>query len=718
MMMMMAVFKCVLGLIILVSAGAEDIKTSVNAADAAHLLQSEGLRLGELSKQVAETNRALEDLLTSKLRDIHYATVIGELRSEIDALRRDMHHMKESGPTARKSSDSSETTNEVTNAENTQKTMHWMQSTLVEVRNEMMDLSRSVNVSQQLQRQQQSDSQLQLVRSDVAALQSVSADDVAYRTQLNQTVQQVQDQLQRLDQRQQDNTQHLQRLENNMMDMRLEMQLSRKTEQQRVKSSKKPRQQRSLPDELMEVVAEEEAPLHHVRHEQHLKHEVYALGKMVKTLMAEQHDLQKQMVTLSQMRLTTESNVNKMEQELRSVLRRFKTNQWAKGCREDMVELTSQNKRLTAAVDKLNVKVGGVDQVQSSTLQLFEAMERLEERYDENISVLQREVSKLEFNDAQLTSSVHTLHEDQSNVNDMVKGIKATVTILQEQVHADQIRAALLTAKLANNTLQLTNQSLNQNQQKWHLQQLQETLSSTSPSVEQLRQSLTDVQKHYDHLVRDLPHDCRQVSSSGVNFILPRDSNQVLKVFCDQETSGGGWTLIQRRSDGKEDFNQNWAAYKSGFGSVNGEFWLGNDHLHELTKENTTMLRVDLWDIYGQYWWAEYDTFSVDDETHGYSVQFHGYQGNASDAMASYHQSMKFSTRDNDQDLSNTNCADSYQGGWWYSHCQHVNINGKYALGLTWYDSLENEWIALSKVEMKVRDKRIFSSDNPPGSPN
>ena len=58
--------------------------------------------------------------------------------------------------------------------------------------------------------------------------------------------------------------------------------------------------------------------------------------------------------------------------------------------------------------------------------------------------------------------------------------------------------------------------------------------------------------------------DCRQVSSSGVNFILPRDSNQVLKVFCDQETSGGGWTLIQRRSDGKEDFNQNWAAYKSG----------------------------------------------------------------------------------------------------------------------------------------------------------
>ena len=64
------------------------------------------------------------------------------------------------------------------------------------------------------------------------------------------------------------------------------------------------------------------------------------------------------------------------------------------------------------------------------------------------------------------------------------------------------------------------------------------------------------------------------------------------------------------------------------------------------------------------------------------------------------------------QDLSNTNCADSYQGGWWYSHCQHVNINGKYSLGLTWYDSLENEWIALAKVEMKIRDKRNFNASN------
>jgi K+-transporting ATPase c subunit len=63
------------------------LTTSSSGLDGAILLRAEGLRLGELSKQMAETNRALEELLATKLRDIHYASVIGELRAEIDSLR-------------------------------------------------------------------------------------------------------------------------------------------------------------------------------------------------------------------------------------------------------------------------------------------------------------------------------------------------------------------------------------------------------------------------------------------------------------------------------------------------------------------------------------------------------------------------------------------------------------------------------------------------------
>lgn len=34
--------------------------------------------------------------------------------------------------------------------------------------------------------------------------------------------------------------------------------------------------------------------------------------------------------------------------------------------------------------------------------------------------------------------------------------------------------------------------------------------------------------------------------------------------------------VIQRRINGKEDFYRSWSDYKSGFGTVQTEYWLGN----------------------------------------------------------------------------------------------------------------------------------------------
>lgn len=99
---MMAEFKCLLVLVAVSVCNCEVDPSSTTVSSTTHseldggvLLQVEGQRLGELTKQMAETNRALEELLATKLRDIHYASVIGELRAEIDALRRDLEHVRE-----------------------------------------------------------------------------------------------------------------------------------------------------------------------------------------------------------------------------------------------------------------------------------------------------------------------------------------------------------------------------------------------------------------------------------------------------------------------------------------------------------------------------------------------------------------------------------------------------------------------------------------------
>ena len=300
-----------------------------------------------------------------------------------------------------------------------------------------------------------------------------------------------------------------------MADLRIEMQLSHKMLAEHeepvvnmLKTKKNQRRRtRSVIDDEVDV-NQVTTPRHRIRHHRsELKHEVHTLRKMVKTLAGEQHDLQRQMVLLSQMRTTAESNVHKMEMELKAVLKRLDSEPSKCGHHniEDVVQISAQNKKLAESVDRLSLKVSGVDQVQSSTLQLFEAMERLEERYDDSISELQREVSKLEYNDGQLTSTVHTLREDQNEQSELVKSLRTTATLLQEQVQADQIRSALLLAKLTNNTLAMMNQSHGQQVQNWRLAQLEQSIQSAQ-SIESLRQSLSHLEHEYSNLAHNLPH--------------------------------------------------------------------------------------------------------------------------------------------------------------------------------------------------------------------
>ncbi|XP_067236425.1 uncharacterized protein fgl2b [Chanodichthys erythropterus] len=170
---------------------------------------------------------------------------------------------------------------------------------------------------------------------------------------------------------------------------------------------------------------------------------------------------------------------------------------------------------------------------------------------------------------------------------------------------------------------------------------------------------------------------------NGVYRVTPQPKNSTFPVFCDMESSGGGWTLIQHRFDGSTSFNRTWDEYKNGFGKLIEEFWLGNDKIHLLTKAKNMSLRIEIEDYEGDREYAHYDHFYVANESQQYRLSISGYSGTAGNAMQfnkKYNHDQKLFTtpdRDNDQYPSG-NCGAYYSSGWWFDACMSANLNGKY----------------------------------------
>ena len=180
--------------------------------------------------------------------------------------------------------------------------------------------------------------------------------------------------------------------------------------------------------------------------------------------------------------------------------------------------------------------------------------------------------------------------------------------------------------------------------------------------------------------------------------------------YCDQKTMGGGWTVIQRRQYGTVDFNRNWKDYSNGFGHLETEFWFGNENIHDLTKPSEAPKRSTLlinMKLKGKTTpvYAKYSSFSIGDAAGKYVLAISGFSGNASNTDMAYHNKMKFSTFDQDNDKRSTNCAKICKGGWWYNSCYRVHLNGPYNIpGFT--DNMMWNWDSkeyLSFVEMKTR---------------
>ncbi|XP_062615028.1 fibrinogen-like protein A [Saccostrea cucullata] len=161
--------------------------------------------------------------------------------------------------------------------------------------------------------------------------------------------------------------------------------------------------------------------------------------------------------------------------------------------------------------------------------------------------------------------------------------------------------------------------------------------------------------------------------------------------------------------DGSVDFDRNWTEYSDGFGTLDTEFYLGNQALHEISGDRNFELRIELTDQLGEYRYAKYSQFSVDSPETLYKLTITGYTGNASDSLGP-HSGFKFSTYDMDNDAyEGFNCASFGQSGWWYVSCGLSNLNGLYGIvgyqGLTWYYWNNTFSHVMSSTRMMMRLK-------------
>ncbi|XP_066281029.1 microfibril-associated glycoprotein 4-like [Branchiostoma lanceolatum] len=346
------------------------------------------------------------------------------------------------------------------------------------------------------------------------------------------------------------------------------------------------------------------------------------------------------------------------------------------------------------ALDHLLLYLSTQDSLEGQLEQLKNRTDSLDGQLQQ---LAQQEVAEFQA-EADLKATVETLRV---TVNSQDGIIQQQAAALQQLEGTLQQQATLIQQQATSlQQLEATNQ-----QQATLIQQQETTNQQQATALQQLEDKVTG------------PRTCQELlnsghDTSGVYMIYPAGGGiSPIHVYCDMDTDGGGWTVFQRRQDGSVDFYLDWQAYKTGFGDLRGEFWLGNDNLHHLTAQGGYELRVDLEDFEGNSAYDKYSTFRVEDEGHMYRLIVGGYSGTAGDALTR-HTSMYFSTKDRDNDTGGGSCAQTYKGAWWYTSCHAANLNGlyhagahqSYADGVNWGTWKGNNY-SLKHTEMKIRPR-------------
>ncbi|KAG7460327.1 hypothetical protein MATL_G00220080 [Megalops atlanticus] len=349
---------------------------------------------------------------------------------------------------------------------------------------------------------------------------------------------------------------------------------------------------------------------------------------------------------------------------------------------------------------------GGANRSEAAALrrelrQQQQQLEQLRGGLDAQLQELRRDSSSVNARITQLYTQL--LHDTISKKDQVLEQQRLETLLLNTSTQVLQLSARyteleqkyeVLSSLVRNQSVQLTRSAPvqqpaePQSDSMQPVEEVSDIQRDQSPALPQRDPPTTTPSPPTDHPFISYPptktpgpwRDCQHVlesgeRASGIYLLRPRNANRLLQAWCE-----AGWTVIQRRQDGSVNFFRTWDQYKQGFGNLDGEYWLGLEHLYWLTAQAQYRLRVALEDWQGRQVFAEYDSFHLEPESDWYRLRLGRYHGNAGDSL-SWHNNKAFTTLDRDKDAYTGNCAHYQKGGWWYHMCAHSNLNGVWYRG-------------------------------------
>ncbi|KAL7743816.1 hypothetical protein ACLKA6_000223 [Drosophila palustris] len=277
------------------------------------------------------------------------------------------------------------------------------------------------------------------------------------------------------------------------------------------------------------------------------------------------------------------------------------------------------------------------------------------------------------LNDKQL--KIDQLQLDLKSTNSNFEELKTNLSNKEQQLEtlqvesqkiSDQLSTYKLQAETINTQLDVKNTTLHNRQVQ--INQLQRDLDLSNTHLSECKRNIDMLQSTNCFLFGN-SSDIHEIRVPGIS---------PFEVLCDSHLAGQGWTVIQRRIDGSENFYRNWTDYRNGFGSLHGEFFIGLEKLYRMTTAASYELYIHLESFDNATFYARYAEFSIGSEKESYFLKLLGpYTGTAGDGLY-YGRNRKFSTFDVDNDRDDGNCAELKHGAWWYDRCGHSNLNGQY----------------------------------------